>query len=148
MILFLDIDGVLHPEPSYREDHLFCHLPRLEKILRDFPSVEIVISSTWRETRTIEELRALFSEDIGKRIVGVTPFWQDLPELFDVVGNYRRQVEVEGWLRQSNRIWESWTALDDRRYWFRPFLKNLVWCDSAIGLDENVEVCLREALKK
>ena len=52
MILFLDFDGVLHPEG---EDHIlnggadFCFLPRLETLLREFPFVKIVISSSWRE---------------------------------------------------------------------------------------------------
>ena len=45
MILFLDFDGVLHPEG---EDHIlnggvdFCFLPRLEALLREFPHVKIV----------------------------------------------------------------------------------------------------------
>ena len=52
LILFLDFDGVLHPEG---EDHIlnggadFCFLPRLEALLREFPWVKIVISSSWRE---------------------------------------------------------------------------------------------------
>lgn len=67
MLLFLDFDGVLHPqydgEPTPVSE-LFCHLPRFESILQDFPSVEIVISSTWRNQFTLEELRSRFSPDI------------------------------------------------------------------------------------
>ena len=48
MILFLDFDGVLHPEPCDEDGEPFCNLPALEAILRDFPAVEIVISSMWR----------------------------------------------------------------------------------------------------
>lgn len=36
MILFLDFDGVLHPEPSLAKD-AFCRLPLIEEILQDFP---------------------------------------------------------------------------------------------------------------
>ncbi|WP_205895069.1 HAD domain-containing protein [Metapseudomonas otitidis] len=52
MILFLDFDGVLHPEydgQATPADVVFCHLPRFEAVMRDHPEVEIVISSTWRE---------------------------------------------------------------------------------------------------
>lgn len=63
MFLFLDFDGVLHPEPLYGDGELFCRLPLLEALLREFPEVSIVVSSTWRDTRTVEELRKLFSAD-------------------------------------------------------------------------------------
>jgi hypothetical protein len=49
MILFLDFDGVLHPEydgQAAPADVVFCHLPRFEAVMRDHPEVEIVISST------------------------------------------------------------------------------------------------------
>ncbi len=137
MILFLDFDGVLHPEPCYADAQLFCRLPLLENLLRGFPDVDVVISSTWRETRTIDELRARFSADIGRRIIGVTPKWLDLPELFEIIG-YQRHTEVEGWIRQSGKPWEKWVALDDKPWLFKPFLSNLVVCDTAIGLNDSV----------
>ena len=148
MFLFLDFDGVLHPEFFHQGAELFCHREKLETILRECPQVEIVISSTWRLTRSLAELQALFSRDIGTRIVGVTPDWRDLPELHEVIGNYPRHVEVEGWLRQTNRVWERWVALDDRDYWFSPFLPNLVRCDPAIGIDDVVERKLRHKLSE
>jgi len=144
MVLFLDFDGVLHPEPCYREEELFCRRPLLESVLREFPTVEIVISSTWRETRDLATLKSLFSPDISKRIMGVTPSWRDLSELIDVIGPYPRHVEVEGWLRQRQRAWEQWVALDDRAYWFRPFLSNLVRCDGRVGIDETTASRLRD----
>lgn len=47
MILFLDFDGVLHTEHDdgpTPDESVFCHLPRFEAVMRDFPTVEIVIS--------------------------------------------------------------------------------------------------------
>ena len=64
MILFLDFDGVLYPEG---EDHIlnggtdFCSLPRLETLLREFPHVGIVISSSWREQVLYKTLLQSFS---------------------------------------------------------------------------------------
>ncbi|WP_374416067.1 HAD domain-containing protein, partial [Ectopseudomonas oleovorans] len=59
MILFLDIDGVLHPDPP-QPDQRLRSLPRLVAILRDFPHVEVVISSLWREHLTLNQLREIF----------------------------------------------------------------------------------------
>ncbi|MFZ6774829.1 HAD domain-containing protein [Undibacterium sp. SXout7W] len=147
MILFLDFDGVLHPEPCVDTGMLLCHLPLLESVLREFPSVQVVISSTWRATRTLNELRDYFSPDIADRVIGVTPNWRDLPDLLDAIGHtYVRQVEIEGWLRASGRPWEQWVAIDDKPYWFRPFLPNLVKCDSQVGLCDSVINELRARL--
>lgn len=46
-ILFLDFDGVLHPEHCHESKH-FCCLPVLEDALRQAPEWQVVISSTWR----------------------------------------------------------------------------------------------------
>ena len=76
MILFMDFDYVLHPEG---EGHLssdgtdFCFLPRLEALLREFPNVKIVISSSWREQLRYETLLKPFSDDIRARIIGAPP---------------------------------------------------------------------------
>lgn len=147
MILFLDFDGVLHPEPCCQDGDLFCRRPLFEAVMRDFPAVKIVISSTWRQTRSMDQLKALFSEDIAARVVGATPNWMDLPELMSVIGQYPRHVEVEGWLRQAGRPCEKWVAIDDRADWFKPFLPNLVRCDSNVGLNEEVAITLRRKLR-
>ena len=60
--LFLDFDGVLHPqydgEPTPKEV-CFCHLPRFEAVMRRHPGVQIVISSTWRQQFGMRGRRAL-----------------------------------------------------------------------------------------
>lgn len=147
MILFLDFDGVLHPEPCHDEAILFCNRSALETILRDVPTVEIVISSMWRFTHTLAELQALFSADIAERIVGLTPDWTDISTHFSVVGSYFRHTEIEGWLRQSDRAGEAWAALDDRRYLFKPQSPNFIFCDPSVGLDHGTGQLLRQKLR-
>lgn len=144
MLLFLDFDGVLHPEPC-NEDRCFCFLSRLENVLRDYPEVDVVISSTWRETRTLSTLRLFFSPDIAKRIIDVTPNWKEHQELFEIIG-YQRQTEIEAWLRQSKEPWRQWLAIDDKPYLFKPFLPNLIKTISTIGFDEIAEEHLRQKL--
>ena len=77
ILLFLDFDGVLHPQyegqQQVPDEVAFCHLPRFEELLRDFPEVDVVISSAWRKQITLDELKNYFSEDIRTRIVGATP---------------------------------------------------------------------------
>jgi len=50
-VLFLDFDGVLHPQGGGAAGPRFSQLPLLEAWLRepDHARVGIVISSTWRE---------------------------------------------------------------------------------------------------
>ena len=133
MILFLDFDGVLHPAVNYDATQLLTKLPLLEAILRQHPSVEIVVSSTWRETRTLSELRALFSPDIASRVIGVTPAWRDIQDEASY-GAYVRQAEIEAWLKSTGRIWEQWLAVDDQAHLFKPFCKNLFVTNAATGL--------------
>lgn len=147
MIIFLDFDGVLHPDPCFDRANLFCFLPRLESVLIDFHDVQIVVSSTWRESRTLEVLQSFFSEPIQHRIIGVTPGWRDHLGLLDVIG-YQRQTEIEAWLRGSSEPWMSWIAIDDKAYLFRPFLKNLIKTKSETGFDAKAEQELRTMLSQ
>jgi len=57
MLLFLDIDGVLHPAPPYnRETGVLSRLARFESVMRDFPGWNVVISSSWREAFNLETI--------------------------------------------------------------------------------------------
>ena len=147
MILFLDFDGVLHPEPCFDQKMLFCFLPRLESVLRDYPQIKIVISSTWRESRSLRELQNLFSVDIAQRVIGVTPCWRDYPELFEMNG-YQRHTEILAWIRCSDEPWVKWIVIDDKPFLFKPFLKNLLRTQSAIGFDSTAESQLRSFIQE
>lgn len=141
MILFLDFDGVLHTEPCYDETLYFSRLPLLEAVLRGTPQVEIVITSSWRERRSLQHLQDFFCRKIADRIIGVTPTSSDHPGLSDLMGpSYIRSIEIEAWLRASHCPWSEWVALDDKRFLFRPFTRNLIWCDPVTGLsNENID---------
>ena len=106
MILFLDFDGVLHHiRARYNEG--FQHVPALETVLRDFPLVKIVISSSWRYHENLEQLREHFSPDIAERIIGVTPTieptWQE----------HARFKEISAWI-EMNAYTGEWLAIDDQ----------------------------------
>lgn len=146
MILFLDFDGVLHPEhdgePTPAEQ-VFCHLPRFESVMRDFPNIEIVISSMWRYEFTLDQLRARFSPDIAARIIGVTPKTERID------GKYlpaRREGEILDWLATTSCESTPWIALDDADWQFQRHRDRLVVCSWYIGFDDVVAKALRAAL--
>lgn len=145
MILFLDFDGVLHSIQA-EEGEGFQHIPALEAVLRDHPSVNIVISSSWRYHESLEQLRLRFSDDIAKRIIDVTPTLEPTWQQF------ARFLEISAWL-EKNDYFGDWIALDDQYIEFpkigegldlridrenfeieKSYHPNLIWCHKRYGL--------------
>jgi hypothetical protein len=147
--LFLDFDGVTHPEPSLKADE-FCALPLIEDVLRDFPDVEVVISSSWRTVFSLEQLRGFFSAELAQRVVGVTPSSKTTTDAW-LPGSsmgYEREFECESWMRQ-NRPWGTpWLAIDDRPHWFRPDCTDLLLTSSKVGFCQSHQDTLREMIRQ
>ncbi len=114
MILFLDFDGVMHP---VNQTDLFCREEHLARVLRDFPGVEVVISSSWRETHTLKNMPTFFLTDLRSRIVGVTPVIE-IRDAVDVPGV--RLHEINQYLADTDNQHRRWVALDDARNCSRP----------------------------
>jgi hypothetical protein len=147
MILLLDFDGVLHPEGEDRVLNCgadFCFVPRLEALLREFPWVKIVISSSWREQLLYKTLLKPFSSDIRARILGATPhsgFGLPLP--------YRkREGETLAWLQIHHLIEEPWVALDDAEWQFDRCKDHLVVRGSLVGFDDKASAELRTRFER
>ncbi len=142
MILFLDIDGVLHPDPP-QPDQRLRSLPRLINILRDFPQVEVVISSLWREHLSLEQLRELlFPVDLRELVIDVTP----IAERIDGWLPARREGEILDWLEASGRAGEPWLAVDDQKWQFTQRRDRLIACDFYDGITDVIEAELRQRL--
>lgn len=133
LTLFLDFDGVLHPEFCNAKEH-FCCLAHFEDAVRRIPACSIVISSTWRLQQSIEKMRRNFSPGIGSLIVGATPMFKDLDVVPDRLLGYEREAECEAWLRTHERAHLPWIAIDDRPWLYRPFNSSLFLVDGATGL--------------
>lgn len=122
-LIFLDIDGVLHPVSGgvLLVDSCFT---ALAAALSDF-DVHVVVSSTWRETYDLEELKAIL-KPINKPVVGVTPIVDDpfLPHV--------RFHEVRQYLADHNSQGRKWAAIDDSRGFYPP-MANVYWTDPRRG---------------
>lgn len=138
MLLFLDIDGVLHPI-ARRAGPLSC-LPAFEAVLREFEYVEVVIISSWRLEYDLAQLRSMFSADIAPRLVDVTP---NRATIMASAEPYRREREIEDWLRENGREYEPWLVLDDCDWMYSPSYTRLILVDSTTGFDGHTAKALR-----
>lgn len=146
-VLFLDFDGVLHPEFCHASKH-FCYLPLMEDLLRQAPTCLVVISSSWRLQAPVEKLRKYFSRDIAPRILGATPSYLDLRDVPPTLLGYHRQAECHAWLWANNVPHLPWLAIDDRTWLFRPFCNSLFAINGREGITEEVAPRLAARLRQ
>lgn len=148
-ILFLDFDGVLHPEHCHESKH-FCCLPLLERAVRQVPECELVITSTWRLQYPLERLRQRFSADVAARITGATPRFTELTDVPDTLVGYEREAECRAWLWAHQVAHRPWLAVDDRSWLYRPFCRSLFLVNGREGLtaiaSEQLAARLRQLL--
>lgn len=142
-LLFLDIDGVLNSAQSARlharererakrgepawldalgrralRDDEFCPIAcsNLLTILEEFPDLYIVVSSSWRFGRTVDELKEVLAKaGIPKdRVIDKTPY----------LSGKQRGVEIAHWMLQNTKVppgsimipiyqVSKWVILDD-----------------------------------
>lgn len=146
MILFLDFDGVLHPDPC-PPAQLFECAPRLAEVLADFPATAVVLSTSWRVAHGYEQLLALLPETLRPFVVGTTPRAGDFRPP-PALAPYRRHAECVQWLRIYGADESAWLALDDRPAWFAPYCEHLIACDGRRGFDDEAAARLRAALTR
>lgn len=129
----------LHPLQP-RPEELFSATPLLWQIFRACPNLKVVISSSWRTTQNLAELRYLVTagggEDLAERIIGVTPFISRDPDDH----NRCREIEILQWLGANETLWHisarpvRWLVLDDLAYWFSIPCWSLYLVDYRTGL--------------
>lgn len=134
--IFLDIDGVLHPELCH-ESRQFSNLHMLEQFSRDHEYCDFVISSNWRHTYGIEIIKKRFGSYLGDKIVGVTSHYFDIQtEVPTELAPFTRHWECLSWQHQSGRSKNKWCALDMFPWLFEPYTPHLVLVDGVYGLSE------------
>ena len=80
MLLFLDFDGVLHP--NAKDKPRFCRVSLLWRLLRSCPFMKVVFSTMWRLKFTVDEMAILVTEgggeDLVPRFMGAIPAFMDV----------------------------------------------------------------------
>ena len=120
--LFYDVDGVLHPNDA---NNLSC-ANLLVSVIEHIPTLQLVMSSNWRETMDLEYFERVFPKEIIKRTVGFTPV---LP-----VHQFRRQREVETFISYFGIT--KFLCIDDQEKLFTPGWPSLHLTERSRGLNQ------------
>lgn len=80
-------------------------------------------------------LKSYFSEDIGPRMIDMTPFYPDstLNHLTNPLVDFERQGEVEAWSDEYQRHEINWIAIDDFAAGSEPDCPHLLLTSAATG---------------
>lgn len=137
--LFLDFDGVLHPDEVYRVGerivlrmdgfNLFEFAEVLSELIAPYSELQIVLSTSWVRQLGFEVARAYLPESLQRRVVGAT--WHEtVPRGWDKLTRYQQiQRNV------ATHRHERWLAIDDDcRGWSDEHRSNIVVTDSLLGL--------------
>ena len=144
-ILYLDFDGVLHPDEAFLdakgrvylrgEGQLLEHATLLAEILAPFPNIKIVLSTSWVRMKSYSWVRRRLPETLRQLTIGAT--WHS---------RYARDsMEIEWWREASRyrqilrdvqrRSPSRWLALDDDvEDWPKAEMSRVVACDPMTGL--------------
>lgn len=140
-VLYLDFDGPLHPNEVYQTKkgivlrapghELFENVPILERILVQYPTVRIVLSTSWVVAKGFQFARSQLSPMLQERVLGAT-FHRRYMRKGEFL-NMSRGMQVYSDAMRRNT--GGWVALDDDDDgWPRACLDHLVCCDETAGL--------------
>jgi hypothetical protein len=144
-VLYLDFDGVLHPEDVWRRPgwgvyvasppghRLFEHAALLAEVLAPFPEVRIVLSTSWvRVYNSVSKVARRLPGPLRERVVGATYHREMHADLFQAMP---RGVQV--WGDVCRRQPDAWLALDDDDAgWPVVCRANLVHTDPVLGISD------------
>ena len=138
MILFLDFDGVLHPNLIHAPE--FSRLPLLWEILRACPHLDVVFSTSWREIYSPADLLQYMINGGGEqfidRFIGFNPSVLREAGAFYTGTYFKRERECQLWLASNGQQHRFWLAVDDIADAFSPSCTNLYLTDKNTGLTD------------
>ncbi len=154
-VLFLDFDGVLHPDEVYNDrrlgvilrcdgHNLFEHAELLVQLLEPHPEIKIVLSTSWVRVLGFDQAKNRLPAELQERVVGTT-YNESMSEYFAGLSRYEQIIDHV----TENEI-EDWIALDDDGAdWPEDQSHLLVKTDEWSGLgDAASQEKLREWLEK
>jgi len=123
-VIFLDFDGVVTtPRTSFMDLDPICMIP-LQRLVNTIQA-SIVISSSWRVGRQVEEFQTNLERfGLGRSVIGMTP----------VTNSMSRGQEIRLWLERHSEV-TSFVILDDAAD-IEPFMDRLIQTSIQTGLTE------------
>jgi hypothetical protein len=139
-VLFLDFDGVLHPDDVYRTrsglelrapGQLMMHAGILIEILKEFPQVKISLSTSWVRILGYRRARAALPPEL--QVLTVSSTWHSrMPkaplEGYDMFSRYQQirtavtRAGLTNWIALDDDPFESWPDQDRRLIRTDPYL--------------------------
>ena len=139
MILYLDYDGVLNEAICHDSYDLLKWSPLLIEVLMPFPSVEIVLSTSWVRNRGFDRTLAYLPKELQRRVVGATydpalrlTCQYDSATRLEQITQHAERNNITRWiaiddLYEGSELWDD--ALQDRLILTDP-IRGL--CDPAV----------------
>lgn len=150
MILFLDFDGVLHPDAAYlvhgkpalkADGELFMWAPILIDVLATRPDIRLVLSTSWVRELGFKRARARLPEALAQRVIGATwhsamllqadpaysaqySTWWDRVTRYQQIARYVERAQLMNWIAID----------DDGEGWAGSARHRLVLTNSDTGL--------------
>lgn len=144
-VLFLDFDGVLHPDAVYLTSRgvelraageLFMWAPVLVEALAPHQDVQIVLSTNWVRNLGYHRSRSVLPAELQARVIGATWHsamgrgWPD----FIVWDAQTRYEQIRAYLSRLNTP-ARWIAIDDEAEgWADADRNQLIQTDPDLGL--------------
>jgi len=155
-VLFLDFDGVLHPDAVYLVQgkvvlkmdgfSLFGFADVLVDELKPYPDVKIVLSTSWVPTfKCFDKVKGHLPDELSAKIVGATYHSGFSKQEWRCMTRYQ---QIRRYVTRANLSEGDWIAVDnDAQGWPEDKCGNLVLTDDYGGLsDASAQADLAEKL--
>jgi hypothetical protein len=147
MIIFLDFDGVLHPDQAYMTrngvvlrcdgHNLFEHADLLADLLEPYPHIEIVLSTSWVFGMGFDIAKKRLPERLQKRIIGAT-YHSHLEEKF-FWQQWTRHEQIDRYVTRNHLT--KWIAIDnDDDGWPDDKRQHLIHTDDWGGIGDKAAI--------
>ncbi|PHV04077.1 hypothetical protein CSQ96_27580 [Janthinobacterium sp. BJB412] len=146
IVCYLDFDGVVHDDDVYwspkrgiyiktPDRTLFEWMPILDELLVPYPTVKIVLSTSWVRTKSFEFAKSQLSPMLQARVIGAT-FHNRLMQKLEFSLMARGQ---QIWEDVGRRKPTGWFAIDnDDKGWPPQCRDRLVKTEDRLGLSDPV----------
>ena len=138
-ILFLDFDGVLHPDRAYLHrgrpmlvgaGQLFMWVDILVELLTPYPEIQIVISSSWPRELRFSKAKKYLPLALQNKVIGATwhsgmakhpeanhhiqSTWWDTATRYEQIRRYIDRAQIKNWLAIDDNP-TGWQDIDKEK---------------------------------